>query len=401
MLTSLPHRSFFQIVWQIDTPIRNACQSERCPGTFTTPLARCPGSLGPMWRHLGAIGTLATAATLWPACTGEEFFHPDGKIDCSTTAQCENGKTGLMCIDDQCLCPGKGDVFCCDKASETTGDCNRQCRPVAACGGVKTPCQSPNECRGLSHADPRCESISCEGGFCQARILKVAATQREGDCTLVRCNEKGETYDEAAPDDVFNDGNQCTDDKCDGSKILTASHDAGEAPESSGFCDGKGHWVGCLRDEDCGSPSYGCSKSGTCVFKDCVDGVFDAPLGETATDCGGSCDPCAAGQPCKNGNDCVEQYCEPTGLCAPARCDDHKQNGAETGVDCGAPSCEPCESGSKCNTHDDCQSGVCTLGRCAQATCKDGVMNGAETGIDCGGGCEMRCAAPMSSDESQ
>jgi hypothetical protein len=354
-----------------------------------------------MWRQLGAIGTLVTTAALWPACGGEEFFDADREIDCSTTAQCNNSETGLMCIDAHCLCPIQGEDFCCDKASETTGKCNRQCRPVAACGGVKAPCVYANECLGLSHADPRCESATCDGGLCQVQILKVAATQREGDCSLVLCNEKGETYDEAAPEDVFNDGNQCTDDKCDGAKILTTSHDTGEAPESSGYCDGKGHWVGCLTDGDCGNTSYACSKAGVCVLQWCADGDIDESLGETAIDCGGPCDPCTAGKPCREDDDCVDGYCEPTGLCAPARCDDHKQNGSETGVDCGSPSCAPCGDKSNCNTHDDCKSGVCALGVCETATCADGVMNDNETGIDCGGGCVFRCAAPMSSDGSQ
>jgi hypothetical protein len=354
-----------------------------------------------MWRQLGALGTLVTAAALWPACAGDAFFHPDGRIECSTTAQCKNRETGLMCIDAQCLCPIKGEEFCCDKASEATGVCNRQCRPVAACGGVKTPCINATECRGISHADPRCESVTCEGGFCQIQIFKVAATQRKGDCTLVLCNEKGETYDEAAPEEMFNDGNQCTDDKCDGTSVLNTPLSKGKAPDSSGFCDGAGHLVDCIADEDCADLAIGCSPRGQCVSLSCKNGVKDSLFGETAIDCGGYCDPCETGQACTYDNECIDGRCGGNGKCTPAACDDKMTNGAETGVDCGAPSCAPCKEKSPCDTHDDCESGVCTLGSCTAATCFDGVMNGAEDGIDCGGGCEMRCAAPMTSDGSQ
>ncbi len=49
--------------------------------------------------------------------------------------------------------------------------------------------------------------------------------------------------------------------------------------------------------------------------------------------------------------------------CGPPSCDDHIQNGNETGVDCGGPDCPPCP------------------------TCSDGIQNGNETGVDCGGSC--------------
>jgi hypothetical protein len=354
-----------------------------------------------MWRQLGAIGTLVATAALWPACSGEEFFDAGGRIECSTTAQCDNDKTGLMCIDAQCRYPDGGHDFCCDKASEATGECNRKCRRVAECAGANIACHDNSECSGLSHADPRCESVACVDGFCRRQLLEVAATQREGDCTLVLCNEKGETYDEAAPDDVFNDGNQCTEDACVEMKAVNTPRGKGKAPESSGFCDGSGHWVGCLTDEDCGNTSYACSTAGVCVLQWCADGNLDENLGETAIDCGGPCAPCAAGKPCRRGDDCADHYCEPTGLCAQPRCDDYKQNGTETGVDCGSPSCEPCADRARCNTHEDCASGVCKLGVCAAATCTDGVMNNQESGVDCGGGCPLRCPEPIRWDGSQ
>ena len=41
-----------------------------------------------------------------------------------------------------------------------------------------------------------------------------------------------------------------------------------------------------------------------------------------------------------------------------AACDDGERNGDESGIDCGG-SCDPCADGDPCNVADDCESGVC------------------------------------------
>ena len=65
----------------------------------------------------------------------------------------------------------------------------------------------------------------------------------------------------------------------------------------------------------------------------------------------------------ETGVDCGGPDCEP---CPDPTCDDGRRNGNETGVDCGGPDCEPCV---------------------VRPTCSDGVQNGNETGVDCGGSC--------------
>jgi hypothetical protein len=68
-----------------------------------------------------------------------------------------------------------------------------------------------------------------------------------------------------------------------------------------------------------------------------------------------------------------------------ATCSDGVRNGGETDTDCGGP-CPPCADGQSCVTQNDCQSRVCTNNVCRVPTCDDGVKNGSETGVDCGGG---------------
>ena len=86
---------------------------------------------------------------------------------------------------------------------------------------------------------------------------------------------------------------------------------------------------------------------------------------ETDVDCGGSCDPCVAGQSCLANEDCVSGTCEGD-LCAAAPgCNDNIQNNDETDVDCGG-SCDPCALTQACLIDEDCLSGLCAAGFCSE-----------------------------------
>ena len=50
-------------------------------------------------------------------------------------------------------------------------------------------------------------------------------------------------------------------------------------------------------------------------------------------------------------------------------CTDKRQNGGETGVDCGGAICPKCGDGQGCKTYTDCLSGICGGGKC-QPGCK-------------------------------
>ena len=106
---------------------------------------------------------------------------------------------------------------------------------------------------------------------------------------------------------------------------------------------------------------------------------------ETDVDCGGSCGGCAVGQACVAAQDCTSLSCQGL-VCQAARCGDGIKNGDETGADCGG-SCAACDAGGPCDVPADCTSGVCAAGLCQAASCSDRVKNGDETGVDCGGSC--------------
>lgn len=52
---------------------------------------------------------------------------------------------------------------------------------------------------------------------------------------------------------------------------------------------------------------------------------------------------------------------------AGAACNDEKQNGQESDVDCGGPDCAGCRVGQACVQAEDCRSSRCVEGRCAKA----------------------------------
>jgi hypothetical protein len=342
-----------------------------------------------MVRRLCVAGTLVAAGVLWPACSGEQSLDVDGPIPCSSTADCyDDGKyaLGTQCIDGVCKCPFKGDELCCRPGFEEDGNCDRMCRPAAECAGAAMACHTAEECPGPE--DTRCGVARCTQGICKLQLAKEIESQLRGDCKVIKCDDRGATFEETAPKDIFNDGNQCTTDLCSGAGVVNSPREEGPAPESSGFCDGQGRLVECTSDLHCGNPAIKCSPLGRCVPSWCDNGVKDSTGGESSIDCGGPCDPCKTGQACQLNTDCRERICGSNKKCTPATCDDGMLNDSETDVDCGSASCSACLDGAGCASHAGCRSGVCWAGICQIPNCDDGVENGLETGIDCGTSCE-------------
>jgi hypothetical protein len=88
----------------------------------------------------------------------------------------------------------------------------------------------------------------------------------------------------------------------------------------------------------------------------------------------------------KEDADCQSTVCNGI-TCQPPTPFDGKENGDETGVDCGYPGGPPCDDLAGCHTSADCKSHVCYAGYCNSPSCHDDTMNGWEQGIDCGGTC--------------
>ena len=129
---------------------------------------------------------------------------------------------------------------------------------------------------------------------------------------------------------------------------------------------------GCLVDRDCSKTAQYCDRvlgcacqafSMTCVYDHCFDQKLD--YGETAIDCGGpDCAGCSLGQGCIVDADCADGACDAVSLkCVTNQCADHRQDGAESDVDCGGSVCPACASGQHCHTNFDCMAGYpCNAG---------------------------------------
>ncbi len=102
----------------------------------------------------------------------------------------------------------------------------------------------------------------------------------------------------------------------------------------------------CLRGIVCDTDPYA-------IHTPCTGGVCNGA---------GQCVECLQTSDCNNGEFCERQ------ACLPATCDDLRQNGNETGVDCGGLDCGPCENGQSCLVAADCISKLCLAATCMACT---------------------------------
>jgi hypothetical protein len=216
--------------------------------------------------------------------------------------------------------------------------------------------------------------IDCGGGICSPCVVGKKC-QVATDCTSNACDALSLTCVSS----------QCADHRPDGAETDIDCGGGACAPCTSG--------QKCQVDSDC--TSNACDvPSFTCVPNQCADHRQDGA--ETDMDCGGgTCPPCGANKKCKVDADCAIGACDALSLlCLVTPCADHQQDGAETDVDCGGGTCAPCAIGKRCKVDADCTSNACdalTL-TCVPSQCADHRQDGAETDVDCGGGTCAHCA---------
>ncbi|XYH99711.1 hypothetical protein ACMHYB_08100 [Sorangium sp. So ce1128] len=101
----------------------------------------------------------------------------------------------------------------CDECAEGTVECSGVIDPSERCEGDA-------ECPGLP--DPRCGAGRCEEGRCVVDIKPGRlGSQLHGDWKQDECTEEGDVVSVPAYD-VYNDGNQSTNDLCDYDRSLNA-----------------------------------------------------------------------------------------------------------------------------------------------------------------------------------
>lgn len=225
-------------------------------------------------------------------------------------------------------------------------------------GGGAPECSTPGDCPGQ---DTECATRACDGGVCGFTytgqgVLLVAQTP--GDCVDATCDGAGGVVPQPNDTDLEDDGDDCTTDTClDGLPVHTLVA-AGGTCMGNKYCAADGSCVECLVNAHCASQI--CDATLQCSTAQCNDSVKNGA--ETAVDCGGgTCAPCATGQACLAGTDCVGGTC--TGNVCAATCTDGVKNQTETDVDCGG-GCAPCAIGQGCSVVGDCQAGACQSNVC-------------------------------------
>ena len=261
---------------------------------------------------------------------------------------------------------------------------NTGCMDDAGCPAVDGECKVP-----------KCDTATGMCGEADAPDGTDAKTQTAEDCAKMVCTA-GVPTAELDATDTKDDSNACTEDTCAGvNDPVSSPTGVGTACNEGAnkLCDGAGLCVECLMNSDCTADPMKtfCSAANACVSPLCNDTIKNGD--ETATDCGGSCDPCGDLLACLIPGDCQSGVC--TGMiCQIPTCVDGVKNGTEGDLDCGAGCPNKCGPDKGCNGDADCVGLQCSAmmnGTCTP-NCADSVKNNAETDADCGGGTCGGCA---------
>ena len=212
--------------------------------------------------------------------------------------------------------------------------------------GTGGSCAGPSECDDGNV----CTDDRCEGGECIHESLDgdmPAEMQITGDCRRRACRA-GVVSDETDEGDLPFDGKECTDDVCNGNQPQHPPLAGGTACTEGGgqVCNGEGDCVECFTNAQCTAPDT-CGGGGPAGQCGCDPSITCGTLGLTCG--GGGVDDCDMAIQCSNGI----------------------QDGDETDVDCGGP--QPmmggtcailCTSGKSCMNNTDCVSNSCTGNVC-------------------------------------
>jgi cysteine-rich repeat protein len=240
-------------------------------------------------------GMLSHCNSAGPFASGEPAL---GGTGCTNAMNLFPGQLTLCTISEHCgdgvLDPGEE----CDDGNLLNGDgCSSLCHvePCYTCSGQPSACS------------PLPDGSACDDGlFCNGTDICASSTcsVHSGDpCTggtecQNSCDESLDSCISIAGTPCTDDGNVCTDDRCDG--LGSCTH-----PNNSVGCD---DGVFCNGADFCFGGSCSGHQGDPCRFSDCST-VCDEM---TAT-----CDPDAAGTPCfGDGNVCTLDQCDGAGTCA-------------------------------------------------------------------------------------
>ncbi|HEX7479381.1 MAG TPA: hypothetical protein VF331_16380 [Polyangiales bacterium] len=283
----------------------------------------------------------------------------------------DSASDGLACTDDICSNGTLQHPF-----TAVRHACNENGGQLCDGAGACVPCLIATDCGG----DTECTTFACTSNACvpsKQPAGTVLATQNAGDCAQRQCDSSGAVVSVALPTDVPpTDGNQCTDEVCQGQTPQYRPSTAGTACNQSGgkVCDASSACVACVAASDCGTnaecTTYSCTNH-TCGSITLNPG--SAVATQTAGDCiQRQCDASGAvvnatdptDVPASDNNQCTDEVCQGqtpahTPTASGVACN---QNG---GNFCNGGSCVECLLASTCSGTDTfCQTRACDTNVC-------------------------------------
>jgi cysteine-rich repeat protein len=236
-----------------------------------------------------------------------------GTSSCEHSASCDDG---IACTVDSCMgadCIHTPIDSLCEDANVCTDEF---CSAATGCVFVpnSNPCDDEKFCTGTD---------SCAGGSCSVHVGGLCEGQPE--CQNA-CDEA--TRECLAPFfyPCSDDGNQCTEDVCNGLGQCIHLPHSGVCDDGI-FCNGPDFCTNGACDIHFGDPCVGGAE--------CFD-VCQEDLAQCLTPLGGGC--------IDDGNICTDDTCDGAGTCL------HTNNTV------------PCDDGDYCTTSDRCSNGECTAG---------------------------------------
>ncbi|MBX7081387.1 MAG: hypothetical protein K1X88_19455 [Nannocystaceae bacterium] len=352
---------------------------------------------------------------------GQVFTDADTEIGMQVPADCHvvvcDGAGGTVANVDDADVPDDGlecTVDSCD-AGVPSNDPVPAGTPCLAglCDGQGgcVGCLDPGDCGGV---DTFCRTYTCTDGECGVDDTPdgtplPAADQTDHDCQQLQCDGNGNIV--AVPDDTdvpVDDGNDCTDEVCNGGNPDHPDLPIDTDCSSNGgqVCDGAGTCVECNSDGQCPSgpqcnqaacnahvceleatPGVACNDGAFCTSNDtcnalgaCVGGGDPCPGPDGDSNCAETCneatDSCtgndANGAACSDGLFCTTgDVCDGAGTCqgggnpCAANVGDNDNDCTEScneGTDScinNDPNGSACNDGSFCTATDTCTNGVC------------------------------------------
>jgi len=204
--------------------------------------------------------------------------------DCQKTV-CQNGMAttvadstdlpvdGNDCTQDLCV---NGSPQNPDEPLDTACGTLQYCDGAGSCVDCNNPTQCPKPT--LQCVEPSCDMNVC--GEMDVAAGKPTASQTSGDCKTAICDGMGGVTSQANPNDPFIDGNECTQDLCNGSTPENPPTAKGSSCTIGGlYCDGMGTCVECTTHRHCTSLScvgFKCDGSGGMDVQ--LDGGYDSAV---------------------------------------------------------------------------------------------------------------------------